>query len=163
MLRVLRELLIPFIILLFTILYWGSLKGAPDVAVRVPRVAVGVIGVLLVLTLFKIYTELRAVRHKSVASPEPGASTGNWFSAHRAQLLLIILSIAYYLLFDRLGFNMANILFMLATLPAVGYWRGRSVRAAVSGTIIISAVTSVVLYVLAHVMDLNVPTSALGF
>jgi len=162
--RFLKQLIVPFIILLFTLIFGFSILDAPSVSKRVPMVAMGVIVVFIIMTLSRIRFEIRASESEAAPSDVQEQRGGEtWMDRHGRQLAFVVLSLLYYWLFDILGFNLTNLLFMLAVLPVVGFWKGRGLKTELLRTLIAAFSTVIVLYLLASVMKFNVPTGILGF
>jgi len=80
----------------------------------------------------------------------------------RMQLIFVALSCGYYFIFKLLGFNFANLIFLLVSLPLAGVAKGQSVQRKMVVTILTSIITTLILWALAYIMDFNIPVSSLG-
>ena len=147
------EWVVPALAALLALTYWWQVRGQDRVVVLLPNVLV-----LLVLLLAVVVVWREAVQTRS--GPDDGRKgalslagvrqrLGAWIADHRRELSLVALSVAYYVLFERLGFHLANLLFLTLAFLAMGLdWR-RTAGYAVG--------VSFVVYVSAYLLQLNVP------
>lgn len=144
------ELIVPGVVLIGCLLYWMHVQDARSVAQRVP-LAVIVFTVLMLLMVVG-----RTVLGTAWASEDTEAdapSTDRRIFVNRA--LFIALCAGYFVAFGRLGFDLANVVFLLLAYPLAGLKLVWTIPAAIA--------SSAVFHVLASVMEFNVPAGPFGF
>ena len=146
------ELLVPTIVLLGCLLYWLHVQDARSVARRVPD---GVIAFTAAMTLIVLSRTLLLSRSVSMKSADDAGATITNRSDLVKRALFVLLCLGYYSAFSSLGFNLANLAFLLIAYPLAGLGFGWSVFGALA--------SSFVFYGLAWLMEFNVPVGPLGF
>lgn len=160
-----RIVTVPALILVFTALYWFHIADAPSAARRVPM---GVVIFVLIMTAVVLLRDIRAERSKSentpaVATPNAPQMLKQWMHDWRLQIIFVGLSIGYFIAFVTLGFNLANFLFLIISLPVAGMGRGLGFLSAAAKIGLTAGLISLVFFALAILMDFNIPPGALGF
>jgi hypothetical protein len=144
------ELIVPGLVLLGCLLYWIHIQDARSVAQRVP---LGVIVLTVGMTLL--------VLAKTFLGPaRDGEADGALaLSADRRSLIqrtvFIGLCGGYFVAIGALGFNLANLAFLLLAYPLAGLglvWAGCA-----------AVISTVIFHFLARIMEFNVPTGPFGF
>lgn len=155
-----NELVVPAVTLVVAFAYWLQVRGQARTVVMVP---LGAIVLLAVLCLALLWREVRKQPHHDVASqamspPLPSDPSGAlhqlgfaWVGRYRREIGLVVLCCGYYLAFERIGFHLANILFLWLTFLNCGV---RWTQAVVYG-----ALTTAALYLFTELVKLNVPTA----
>jgi predicted secreted protein len=145
----LGELIVPGIVLVGCLLFWLHVQDARSVARRVPS---GVILFTLALTLLTLAREfVFPPKDDQNASAEPPAGRDVLVK----RVAFVLLCIGYYAVFQWLGFNLANLVFLLLAYMLAGM--------TLFGAVLAAVVSSVVFYLLATVMEFNVPVGPFGF
>ena len=159
-----RIVTVPAMILIFTSLYWFHIGDAPAVARRVPS---GVIVFVLVMTAIVLIRDFREEKRKEATAP--GGSGPNsaqmfkqWVHDWRQQIIFIGLSIGYFVAFITIGFNLANFLFLIIALPVAGMGQNRSLASATTKIVVTASLVTLVFFILATLMDFNVPIGVFG-
>ncbi|MBO8141115.1 MAG: tripartite tricarboxylate transporter TctB family protein [Firmicutes bacterium] len=153
-----HELIVPALTLGVAMAYWLQVRGQARTVVLVP---LGVIVLLAALCLAVVWRESRKAPDRAAdrRTPQaaPGARSGSlpeqaaaWVKRHRREIGLVALCLGYYAAFQRLGFHIANLLFLWLAFPNSGL---RWTQAIVYGTL-----TAVALYAVTELVQLNVPT-----
>ena len=160
-----RIVTVPALILVFTALYWLHIADAPSAARRVP---LGVIVFILIMTVIVLLRDIRLERSRSATGqalegPNMAEMFRQWVHDWRLQIIFTGLSIGYFIAFVTIGFNLANFLFLMVALPVAGTARGSRFVPAIIKTGLIAGIVSLVFFVLAILMDFNVPPGLLGF
>lgn len=148
-----KEVLFPALALLWAAAYWSQLTDAPRAARVVPdgvMIFIVVLAVVIILRNGVVWTGRRAGVRRS---PSDGVSAPGGLFGFGRELAFIGLSVAYYVLFDYVGFHPANVIFLAIGLRVAGNpW-----RTVLIGTL----VTSLVIFGVAEVMQFNIPTPKL--
>lgn len=156
-----RALLVPFFILLMTALYWWSIHEAPSSAQRVPLVVITFITAMATIVIVREIVSLSMGHGRHEPRPADLDLPG-WVAHHRQRLFFVVICIGYYPLFVYLGFNVANVVFLLVALPLSGLGAQRQMATRLALSMAIAVMTAVIFHLLAQVMDFNVPTSPFG-
>lgn len=165
MLAFVRIAITPALILIFTALYWLHIADAPSAAKRVPS---GVIVFILIMTVIVVMRDLQSVKNKKAvnqdgAGPVAAYSLKQWVNTWRLQILFTALSVGYFLAFITIGFNLANFLFLIIALPTAGMGKGLKAGSAITKIVVMAMIVTLVFFVLAMLMDFNVPVGPFGF
>lgn len=148
----LGELIVPAIVLAGCLLYWLHVQDARSVARRVPDGVIIFTVALTVLVVIRAFLFPTPPGGQIPKSNDAIAFDGRGFGK---RALFVALCVGYFFAFSRLGFNLANLLFLLVAYPLAGLGVGWSIAGA--------AISTVVFYLLAQVMDFNVPLGPFGF
>ena len=149
----LGELLVPAIVLLGCLLYWLHVQDARSVARRVPDAVIVFTVALAMIVLIRamFFPPAGPATGPAEESGVPASGRGNFLR----RLFFIILCIGYYAVFSVLGFNLANVIFLLLAYPLAGL--------GLVGTVAGAVTSSAVFYGLARVMEFNIPLGPFGF
>lgn len=156
-----RALCVPFFILLMTALYWWSIREAPSSAQRVPSVVIVFILAMAAIVIVREIVSL-SMGEGSNERRQAGLGLRDWATQNRQRLIFVLICVGYYPLFVYLGFNVANVVFLLAALPLSGLGAQRRMATRLALSMAIALVSAVIFHLLAQVMDFNVPTSPFG-
>lgn len=148
------ELIVPGLVLVGCLLYWLHVQEARSVAQRVP------LAVIVFTVAMTGLVVLRTVlgREGAAGGAEAAAGGGSRPADRPAFLrraLFVALCGGYYLAMSRLGFDLANLVFLLLAYPLAGLRLVWTVPAALA--------SSAIFHVLARVMEFNVPSGPFGF
>jgi len=144
------ELIVPGIVLIGCVLYWLHVQDARSVAQRVPQ-GVIVFTVLMTLLVLARLSFVTAPDNQDGDEQSPPISR----RALVQRTLFVALCGGYFVALGQLGFNLANLAFLLFAYPLAGLglaWSG--IAAVLSATIF---------HFLAQIMEFNVPTGPFGF
>jgi hypothetical protein len=156
-----RALFVPFFILLLTALYWWSITEAPSSAQRVPLVVITFIAAMATIVIVREVMVL-SMGHGRHEPRQASLDLPGWVAQNRQRLIFLVLCIGYHPLFVYLGFNIANLVFLLIALPLSGLGAQRQMATRLTLSLATAVMTAVIFHLLAQVMDFNVPTSPLG-
>ncbi|WP_155326430.1 tripartite tricarboxylate transporter TctB family protein [Alkalilacustris brevis] len=145
----LGELVVPAIVLVGCLLYWLHVQDARAVARRVPN------GVILFTVAMTMLALMREFIWPPAGEQDAESSPPVERDVLIKRLLFVMLCFGYFLAFSWLGFNLANLTFLVFAYILAGMKFLGAVPAAIC--------SSVVFHFLARVMDFNVPTGPLGF
>jgi predicted secreted protein len=144
----LGELIVPAIVLLGCLLYWLHVGDARAVARRVPS------GVILFTVAMTAAVLLREFVRRA-PTPQESAATPRVERAVLVQRsVFTLLCVGYFLAFSWLGFNLANVTFVFLACMVAGMKP--------PGAAVTALTASVAFYLLARVMEFNVPTGPFG-
>ena len=149
----LGEIVVPLIALAGCALYWLHVQDAQPVAQRVPET------VIIFTVICTAIVLIRVIFFPAAGSSQENGSEEKASALRRGDFirssLFILLCVGYYMVFSRLGFNLANLIFLLLAYPLAGLNITWSIFGAFS--------SSAVFCGLAWVMKFNVPLGPLGF
>jgi len=145
----LGELIVPAIVLLGCLLFWWHVQDARSVAQRVP------IGVILFTLAFTALVLMRVFLWPPAEDADAAAEPPVGRDVFIRRVVFVVLCLGYFLAFSWLGFNIANLTFLVLAYLLAGMRALWAVPAAIA--------SSIVFHLLARVMDFNVPTGPFGF
>lgn len=146
--RKLGELIVPAIVLLGCLLYWLHVQDARSVARRVPN------GVILFTVAMTVLALAREFLFPSLTEQDTDTLPPVPRDVLFKRVLFVLLCLGYFFAFSWLGFNLANLIFLLLAYRLAGLSLVGAVPAAIA--------SSVIFYLLAQVMDFGVPTGLFG-
>lgn len=153
----LGQLVVPAIVLVATALFFASIREAPSVTQRVP------LGVMVFILAMAVVVVVRAALEVAAqGTPDSGPRTSGVADWSRRGGY-IALAIGYALLFQPLGFSLANVVFLVAALALAGFGEGTRPAVRVVRILAVALFATAVFHALALVMNFNVPTGPLGF
>ena len=148
-----KECVFPALTVLWVAAYWSQLEGAPRAARVVPDgVMVFILALVVLITMRDAVIWTGQKSQKSVSVTSLPASTVAFSELYR-EMAFVCLSIAYYILFDYVGFHPANIVFLAIALRITGNpWR----------TVLVGTLTTAaIIFGVAEIMQFNMPTPKL--
>jgi hypothetical protein len=131
-----HALIVPFFITIMSLVYWVQISGARRSVILVPS------GILALIAIFLVVVVVQEMR-----SPSPAPQYT--FAGIRKPLILIVMFIAYYFLFNTIGFHLANLIFVFSA--------ARLMNIPVLKAVITTVAATGVLYVLATQLNFTVP------
>ncbi len=144
------ELIVPGLVVIGCLLYWLHVQDARSVAQRVP---LAVIVFTVAMTLVVVgRTFLGPVVAAEGTQAEAPADDRRIFAS---RALFVALCAGYFVVIGQLGFDLANLAFLLLAYPLAGLRVVWSVPAALA--------SAAIFHVLAQVMEFNVPPGPFGF
>jgi hypothetical protein len=149
-----EELLVPFLVVIFSISYITQVWGAPRVVVLWPYI---VMALLLICTVAVVIEGLAGGwRHKDLTDASgPGALA--WLRKGVKPLIISGVTIIYLAAFERMGFTLANLLYLMTLFWALGTRRARVIVG-------ISLIIAVVLHLaMINFLQMPVPRLSLPF
>ncbi len=149
----LGELVVPAIVLVGCLLYWLHVQDARAVARRVPDGVILFTVAMTVLALLREFVWAPAAGQDTEPSTEPSPALNREVLVKR--ILFVALCFGYYFAFSWLGFDLANLTFLILVYILAGMKALGAVLAAIG--------SSVVFHFLARVMDFNVPAGPFGY
>jgi len=143
------ELIVPSLVLIGCLLYWLHVQDARSVAQRVPlAVIVFTVAMTLVVVGRTFLGPVVAAENTEADAP----AEDRRIFASRA--IFVALCGGYFFVIGRLGFDLANLIFLLLAYPLAGLRLVWTVPASVA--------SAAIFHVLARVMEFNVPTGPFG-
>jgi hypothetical protein len=131
-------------------------KGQPRVVVLIPYGLIVLILGILGVVIFRDVISRKQVQHglseKSGRQQKVDSATKKlayWLLNNKRQFGLLLLSFVYYIAFEKIGFTLANVVFLILAFPMSGVGWKRSV--------IYTLAMVLILYTTAELMQMNVP------
>jgi hypothetical protein len=148
-----KEFVFPALTVLWVAAYWSQLEGAPRAARVVPDGVMAFILALVVLIIVRDAVDWTGQKSQESATTTARLSPTFTISRIYQELAFVCLSIAYYVLFDYVGFHPANIAFLAIALRVTGNpWR----------TVLVGTITTgAIIFGVAEIMQFNMPTPKL--
>lgn len=148
------ELIVPGLVLVGCLLYWLHVQEARSVAQRVPLAVIVFTVAMTLLVVGRTFLGPEGAA-EGAAAEAGGESRPADRRTFLRRALFVALCGGYCLAIGRLGFDLANLVFLLLAYPLAGLRLVWAVPAALA-----SAAT---FHVLARVMEFNVPSGPFGF
>ena len=143
------EFIVPVTVLIGCFLFWYHIQDARSAARRVPNYVIIFTVTMTGLVLLQRIRDLFRVESDGSGN----TVTYNLMGVAKATVFIFV-CILYYFAFDTVGFNTANLVFLLVAYPLAGL--------PLSSSVIASIVSSVAFFGLAKIMEFNVPLGPLG-
>lgn len=143
----LGELIVPAIVLLGCFLYWWHIQDARAIAQRVPNYVIIFTVAMTVLGMTRALLLPPAPDEEQVELPERGVLL--------RRLAFVAACFGYFFAFSWLGFNLANLGFLVLACLLAGL--------KLPGAVVTALASTIVFHFLARAMDFRVPTGPFGF